>query len=200
MNASRTRRRTGPAQMPPLVAVLCASLVLLACDADEPLGDQDAVVVAEPAAPEEAPPDQVLFDAVIRETESGDPRWVLRSDRLEKDRNSDEAELFGVHMDFFRADTLHSTLTSRRGKAHLKRKDLHAWEDVVVITRDGRRLETEDLWYSNETGLITNEVFNRFTRDEDVMTGTGLEATPDLEYFELKHDVEAEVVDEEGES
>ncbi len=67
---------------------------------------------------------------------------------------------------------------------------------MVVVTDDGRRLETEELFFDNETELIHNEVFNRFTRGDDVMTGIGLEATPDLEYIEIKQKVEAEVGDE----
>ncbi len=67
---------------------------------------------------------------------------------------------------------------------------------MVVVTNDGRRLETEELFFDNETQLIHNDVFDRFTRDGDVVTGIGLEATPDLEYIEIKQRVEAEVEDE----
>jgi len=139
------------------------------------------------------PPDQVLFDATITDTTEGDRRWILDSERLEKQTKSDMAELFTVHMDFYKADTLYSTLTSERGRANLKTKLLHAWGDVVVVTRDGRRLETEDLTYDNARGRIHNEVFNRFTRGDDVMTGIGMEATPELDYFELKNEVAADV-------
>ncbi|HPF71139.1 MAG TPA: hypothetical protein PLQ13_10755, partial [Candidatus Krumholzibacteria bacterium] len=68
--------------------------------------------------------------------------------------------------------------------------------NVVVVTDDGRRLETEELFYGNTTRLITNEVFNRFTRGGDVLTGIGLEATPDLEYIEIKADLQADVGDD----
>jgi hypothetical protein len=44
--------------------------------------------------------------------------------------------------------------------------------------------------------LIYNEVFNRFTWQDDLITGVGLEATPDLEYLEIKRQVSAEVEDE----
>ncbi len=71
----------------------------------------------------------------------------------------------------------------------------------MVVTDDGRVLETEELFFNNVTQLIHNDVFNRFTQDGDVLTGIGLEATPDLEYIEIKQNVEAEVEDEaNGES
>lgn len=168
-----------------------ALLALAACGCAEREGE-----TAPPAAKGTPPPDQVLFDATVTDSQDGDRRWILVSDRMERQKRSDDAELFGVHMDFYRADTLHSTLTSERGRANLKTKDLHAWGDVVVVTADGRRLETQELTYSNKDGRIRNDVFNRFTRDGDVMTGIGMEATPDLDYFELKKDVVAEVVDD----
>ena len=97
---------------------------------------------------------------------------------------------------FFQAGAHFSVLTADSGLANLTSKDIHTWGNVVVVTDDGRRLETEDLYFNNETQLIHNEVFNRFTRDGDVLTGMGLEATPDLEYIEIKQKVEAEVEDE----
>ena len=170
-------------------AVLLACVLLSGC-AEEPH------VVPTGEVPDN-PPDQELFDAVITDSEAGARRWILESDRLERWNKRDDAELHGVHMRFFRADTLHSTLTSRRGKANLKTNDLFCWGDVVVETRDGRRLETQELDYDDSEGLITNEVFNRFIRGDDVMTGLGMVATPELDYFELKKNVDATVRDDD---
>jgi len=141
-------------------------------------------------------PDQELFNTTIYDSKEGVRRWILRSDRLARYRDQDEAQLHGVHMDFYRADSLFSTLTSERGRANMKTNNLFAWGDVVVVTRDGRRLETEELDYDDASGLISNDVFNRFTRGDDVMTGIGMEATPELDSFELKQSVEATVYDE----
>jgi len=98
-------------------------------------------------------------------------------------------------MDFFQDGEHFSVLTADSGRADLQSKNVHTWGGVVVITDDGRKLETEDLYFNNETELIHNDVFNRFTRETDVMTGIGLEATPDLRYIELREDVQAEVDD-----
>ena len=159
--------------------------------------------VAETTDPPADMPDQELFDTSIYDSREGVRRWRLDSDRLARWHDRDEAQLYEVHMEFYRADTLFSTLTSERGRANQKTNDLFTWGNVVVVTRDGRRLETEELYYEERTGLIHNDVFNRFTRGVDVMTGIGMEATPELDYFELKESVEATVVeqgaaDEEG--
>ena len=49
---------------------------------------------------------------------------------------------------------------------------------------------------ADSAGRVGNEVYNVFDRGEDVVTGIGLEATPDLDYIEIKQDVAAEVGDE----
>jgi LPS export ABC transporter protein LptC len=140
-------------------------------------------------------PEQQFFDYRLIESTAGVRQWVLDADEMRKYADSDAVELTTVHMDFYRAGEHFSVLTSDSGTANLTTRDVHTWGNVVVVTDDGRRLETEELFFSNETQLITNEVFNRFTRNEDVLTGIGLEATPDLEYIEIKADVEADVGD-----
>ena len=149
-----------------------------------------------PAGSDERTPDQVFYNYRLIESEAGVKRWVLDSDKMEKYADQEDVELYGVRMQFYRDGVFHSTLTSERGLANLTRRDLFAWGDVVVQTEDGRRLETEELHYDNRQERIHNDVFNRFLRGNEWMTGFGLEATPDLDYIEIKQRVRAEVTDE----
>lgn len=150
---------------------------------------------AAPASGDGRLPEQQFFDYRLIESTAGVRQWVLDADEMRKYADSDAVELVTVHMDFYREGEHFSVLTSDSGTANLTTRDVHTWGNVVVVTDDGRRLETEELFFSNETQLITNEVFNRFTREQDVLTGIGLEATPDLEYIEIKADVKADVGD-----
>ena len=140
-------------------------------------------------------PEQQLFDYRMIESTAGVKQWVLQSAEMQKFPGQRDMILSDVHMDFFRAGEHFSVLDADSGRVNTQSRDVHTWGQVVVVTDDGRRLEAEELSFSNETGLIYNDVFNRFTRATDVMTGIGLEATPDLEYIELKRDVKAEVED-----
>lgn len=182
------RLATGATRTATLLAALLLCVVLAGCAEDERVAATEDL--------SDDLPDQELFNTTIYDTKGGERRWILGSDRLARYHDQDEAQLFVVNMDFYKADTLFSTLTSRRGRANMKTNDLFAWGEVVVVTKDGRRLETEELDYDDNTGRISNDVFNRFTRGEDVMTGIGMEATPDLSRFELKQAVEATVYDE----
>jgi LPS export ABC transporter protein LptC len=141
-------------------------------------------------------PQQQFFDYRLIESEAGVKQWVLQSDKMLKYATERDVHLVTLHMDFFQDGAHFSVLTADSGRANLDSKNIHTWGNVVVVTDDGRILETEELFFSNEEELIYNDVFNRFTRDGDVLTGIGLEATPDLEYIEIKQRVEAEVEDE----
>lgn len=141
-------------------------------------------------------PEQVVYDYQLIESEAGVRRWVLDSDRMTKFPGREDVDLVRVAMDFFRQGEYYSTLVSDSGRANLQTHDVFVWGDVVVTTSDGRRLRTSELHYGNQDGLIRNDVFNVFDHGSDVMTGIGLEATPDLDYIEIKQEVAIEMGDE----
>jgi LPS export ABC transporter protein LptC len=148
-------------------------------------------------------PTQKFYDYRLIESEAGVRRWILDSDEMVRRADREDVDLVRVKMEFFRDGAYFSTLVSDFGRANLKARNVFVWGNVVVTTHDGRRLRTSELHYSNQDGLIRNEVYNVFDRGPDVVTGIGLEATPDLDYIEIKQEVAAEVgdrsfADEEG--
>lgn len=142
-------------------------------------------------------PIQQIFDYRLVETKAGIRSWVLDSDLMNKYSGQRDVELITVHIDFYKEGAHFSTLTADSGLANLQTNNIFTWGEVVVVTEDGRKLETEELYFDNTTRLIHNDVFDRFTRDGDIVEGIGLEATPDLEYIEIKQRVEASVLDTE---
>ena len=150
----------------------------------------------EPARRDPNLPKEHFFDYQLIETSKGIKQWLLNSDEMLKFSDQEDVQLITVKMDFYRDGEHFSTLIADSGKTNLQTKDIHTWGNVVVVNDDGRQLETEELFFSNETQLIHNDVFNVFTDGPDIVTGIGLEATPDLEYIEIKQRVEAEVGDQ----
>ncbi|MFO7654374.1 MAG: LPS export ABC transporter periplasmic protein LptC [Candidatus Krumholzibacteriia bacterium] len=140
-------------------------------------------------------PEQRFYDYRLVESDEGVKQWLLESDEMSRFAGEQQVHLVNLHMTFYQDGEDFSSLVADSGRAHTVTKDLFAWGDVVVETRDGRRLETQELYYDNQTGLIHNDVFDRLVRGEDVVTGIGLEATPDLEYIEIKQRVQGEVGD-----
>lgn len=142
-----------------------------------------------------AAPVQEFTDYTLTETEQGVRAWVLGSQSMRRFADREDVDLVDVHMDFFRAGEHWSVLDADSGKVNQRTRAVHVWGTVDITTDDGRRLQTPELFFDNETGRIRNDVANRFTRGTDVLTGNGLDATPDLEYVEIKRDVKAEVAD-----
>ncbi len=167
---------------------LALGLVLGCGDSPQPAGG---------SAPERVP-EQEIFAYRLIQSEQGLRSWTLTADCMRRYAGDTEVELDAPRMEFYREGVFQSTLTSQHGRANPQTKDLFAWDDVVVTTVDGKRLETKELRYEHRTGLITNEVFNRFTRGGDVATGFGLVANPSLDYFEIRDRVDAAVTETEA--
>lgn len=143
-------------------------------------------------------PEQTFFDQRMVETVRGERRWVLHSDLMNQYAGQQDVVLVTVSMDFFRDGDLFSTLTADSGRANTQTHDVRVWGDVRIRTTDGRTLQTEQLFFDNKTQLVTNDVFNRYTWEGGAATGMGIEASTDLEYFEIKRDFASEVDDAQG--
>ncbi len=140
-------------------------------------------------------PTQQFFDYKLVETHDGIPKWILVSQQMNKYTGQRDVELITVHIDFYKDGSHFSTLTADSGRANLMTHDIYTWGNVVVTTEDGRRLDTEELYFDSQKEIIHNAVHDLFTREDDMVEGIGLEASPDLEYIEIKNQVEADVVD-----
>jgi LPS export ABC transporter protein LptC len=69
---------------------------------------------------------------------------------------------------------------------------------VVATTIKGEILETDTLRYLNEKDMIVSDSFVKLTRGRDVVTGIGLECDHTLESVDIKKDVRARIVEEDG--
>lgn len=190
MSDSRSPAHARPSARLALLLALLPALAAAGCG-------REPGPAAGPATPARLP-EQEILDYRLIQTEAGVRRWTLTSERMRKYADQEEVELDEPRMEFYRDGARYSNLTARHGRANLDGRNMFAQGGVVVVTTDGRRLETEELRYDNGTGRITNTVFNRFTRGGDVVTGYGLDASPDLEHFELRERVAAEVSDTLG--
>jgi LPS export ABC transporter protein LptC len=190
------RRHSRSRSLPALLACLPAAalLALAGCGQADPPAPGGVAVRGVPAV-RPAGPVQEFTDYTLTETDQGVRAWVLGSQSMRRFADREEVDLVDVHMDFYRAGEHWSVLEADSGKVNQRTRAVHVWGAVDITTDDGRRLETPELFFDNETGRIRNDVANRFTRGTDILTGNGLDATPDLEYVEIKRDVTAEVAD-----
>lgn len=94
----------------------------------------------------------------------------------------------GIDMHTF--DTLGNEEASIRANYALFWISLDRWDlkgDVVVQNAAGEKIETQQGSWSQKTGMIWSNVQTRLTRDGDVTTASGFEATDDLRRWRLRH-------------
>jgi LPS export ABC transporter protein LptC len=144
-------------------------------------------------------PVQSFENLELRETSEGKLEWILRAKKAMRDSASDPTRLESLRVDFYQgSDRVRSVLTSDSGRVDSQKGILIALGSVVVVTREGSRLETEELSWDRKSTRVSSEKFVRLIRGRDVLTGTGFQSDPNLVSYEILKDVKASVREETG--
>lgn len=137
----------------------------------------------------EAPPaDQVATDLVHFITVEG-----VRKVRLEAGRglfyaDRQVVEFEDVRVVFFGPSGREtSVLTGKGGRLDQGTEEMEAWGDVVVVSSDGDRLETDRLRYEPGTHKIVTESRVVLRQGRSVVRGSGLRSDPGLTTVEVLH-------------
>ena len=144
-------------------------------------------------------PDETVTEFVTQETDSGRVQWKLAAPRAFRYNAKNVFVMDSPTIEFFdRMGNLQTTLVAKNGEYSLTTHDMLAYGDVVATTIKGEILETDTLRYLNEKDMIVSDSFVKLTRDGDVVTGIGLECDHTLESVDIKKDVRARIVEEDG--
>jgi LPS export ABC transporter protein LptC len=144
-------------------------------------------------------PDSEIDGFRLTQTREGDRLWVLTASRGLVYEEADRIELEQLRVDYFDDEgEIRSTLTAKEGLLRRRTNDMEARGSVVVVAHDGTRLVTERLTWNERTGKIESDRFVRVTQGEDVFTGVGLEADPDLKNIRVKSEFKAFVRTPDG--
>lgn len=106
--------------------------------------------------------DRVMYRATFNVTVEGVRRAVQRSDSMYMYEDSSTAKLFGVDLAMF--DSIGNStanVRSQRGRLNLNTQQMTAEGKVVVLLRDGMRIETEQLNYDPQSQRIWSDVSTR---------------------------------------
>lgn len=144
-------------------------------------------------------PDETVVEFVTQETDSGRVQWKLAAPRAFRYNARNVFVMDSPRIEFFdRMGNLQTTLVAKNGEYSLTTHDMLAYGDVVATTVKGEILETDSLRYLNEKDRIVSDSFVKLTRGRDVVTGIGLECDHTLESVDIKKDVRARIVEEDG--
>lgn len=145
-----------------------------------------------PPRPVPDAPAQEIEDFSFTETHRGAARWTLHAKGL-SDFASGEILVGGVHVDFFgpEADSLvtTSTLLADSGEFRRATRDMRVWGNVLVDNREGTRLQTGWLRWTQSTETISTMDTVRVARGVHVMRGRGMESDPELRDVRILRDV-----------
>jgi len=141
-------------------------------------------------------PEQVIENMEVTFTESGRRTGVLRADSVAIYEGGRIKEGRRVQVDFYDRQGEHiSALTALEGSYDSEAEEVHARGDVVVISDDGARLETDELSWKKKTNRITTQAHVTITRGQDEVSGYGLSTDPQLEDFHILRDVQGRIED-----
>ncbi len=126
-------------------------------------------------------PDSELRGATIYLYEKDKVTTEVRAERLLKFEAKDSTVVYVLDMDFF--DSTGRVTTELVGDSGIIRElanQLYVYGNVVVVTADSSRLETDYLYWNTNNDKIETDAFVRITKKNDVITGWGMEADPGL--------------------
>lgn len=172
-----------------VATLLGALLVGGGCEHRTRSGDQDA------STSEEGPiPKHVSWDAQFAMSEGGRSRAVLEASRMEQYRVSDStysiwrsmADTSRVRVYLFGEQGDSSATVTADSLVFQDQKGvLDAYGNVVVVTEDGKRLESEHLTWEQADRTIRTRRFVRIQTPTEVVQGDGLVADEDLETYQI---------------
>jgi LPS export ABC transporter protein LptC len=164
-------------------AIVLAAALLASVGCNEkklpPLGSRSAL--ADSA-------DQVMWGAKFNLTDKGLQRAQLNADTAFFFNDNTRIELRHVFATFFTsAGAKDATLTSEAGTYSTRTGSMIARQHVVVISEDGRRLETPELAYDQSRNEISGDSAFVLTEPDRRLEGIGFTSDPNLNNIHVLH-------------
>ncbi len=151
------------------------------------------------AAPNDTPPSVILPDAVLESAtiylyDRGKVTAEIQADSIVKYESIDSTVAFNLDVNSY--DSLGAVETHVVGDSGIIREktgELYIYGDVDVTTAEGSRLQTEYLYWDSDQELIKSDKFVRITKDQDVITGVGLESDEHLHRIRILEHVSGQL-------
>ena len=181
-----------------LAATLLLALALVGCS-EKTISEGDQASSADSTLR----PDSEVQGATVYLYDRQEVTTEIRADLIRRFEAIDSTMGYILDIDFFDSlGAVSSNLVGDSGVIRENTQRLQVYGEVVVVTQDSARLETDYLTWDPEIGKIQSDAFVKFTRGEDIMTGWGMEADPDLGRLRILSQVsgsvsESEVVSDE---
>lgn len=136
-------------------------------------------------------PSQVGDSVTMLYTDSADLKIMVKANRmLMFDKNVSEPLTVlpkGVFVTFFDdEEKVSATLRANYGVRYDVSKRMEVKYQVVVVNRNGEKLETEKLTWNEITKKIYTDAQVKITTDKQIIMGAGMESNQDFTKYELR--------------
>lgn len=173
-------------------ATLAAAFVIGGCsgtgETGRPSGSDDSILR----------PDTEVRGAKIYLLDRGTTTAEIDAGRIVKFEAQDSTMAYDLDIDIL--DSIGRVSTHVIGDSGSIKEDsglMNIWGNVVVVTQDSTRLETDYLWWDSKAERIRTDAFVRITKGEDLITGWGLEADNSLSRIKILNQVSGTITDPE---
>lgn len=141
-------------------------------------------------------PEQIIENMEVTFTEQGRRTGVLKADSVAIYRQGKVKKGKKIQVDFYDQEGQRvSTLTAISGTYDSKAEEIEAQGDVVVVSDDGVRLETDVLRWRKKTNRIFTNAFVKIIRGNNSVSGYGLDTDPRLEDLHIQRDLQGRIED-----
>ncbi len=131
-------------------------------------------------------PDSELFGATTYLYDGSRKTTQIKTGEIIKYEKLDSAMAYEVDVIIFDSlGNISSTVVGDSGLIKEKIAKLELFSNVVVISHDSIKLETEHLFWNSKTQKIESDVFVTVTKNGNIVSGVGLEADKDLYPFKI---------------
>jgi len=144
-------------------------------------------------------PDNEIRNARISLYDKSVKTVDIQADYIEKYEKQDSTLAWDLEVHFFNdAGAQTSHLVADSGLVREALKLMIANGNVVVVTEDKSRLETEQLFWNGRTEMITTDSFVTIYQRGDTLMGYGLETDQNLNRVKIKRRVSGTLQDTEA--
>ena len=130
--------------------------------------------------------DQTLFGVRLVLADQGVQRALMEADTAFTYEDNTRTELRVVRTTFYTETGMKDgRLTSREGTYNSRAGNMEARGNVVVVSEDGRRLETPQLRYDPQRNEISGDSAFMLTRPGEQLSGIGFTTDPNLSRIQV---------------
>jgi len=135
--------------------------------------------------------EQTLENFTTFTTKNGRKNWEMTAAAAKIFEKKNMVEVNKFTVDFFSQDgkTVKGRLSAGKGRIDTLKNDFYTEGKSVLKTPDNEVLKTSDLYYKAGIGMIYSDTDVILERKDAVITGKGMEATPDLSSIIIKENL-----------